>query len=393
MTTLSTLLLPLLSAVPGADPHADASSPAAAVAFPPRLVASAAQEEDGDVPVDWLDPSRALTDLVGDEVLGLDALHVDLLLRGVYSSLDEDVEDELGTDDFLDFQLIDADVALSGFAGAWSGRVSVDLSGEGPDEDGPSLEDAFLRWSDRWWGDVTVGRFKPNVLRSSEADPEHLLFPTRTFLGTAFDRWDEGVEWHGTYDEFDWWLSGTNREDGFADENLYVGRGEWSLYDAWWAPQEGARNAPVHLQVVFGAVAVVDDGDEGDNDAIGLDLQWRMGPWSFAGEWMDLDSMSRLTPSEEADLPFASQSDASPWSLTLGRMFGEEFQAGFRVQDADDFSSTKAYSLGLNWFPFDAPVALLSEATHLDRDSEDGILLRIGFSFGGTRHDEPVVER
>ena len=77
----------------------------------------------------------------------------------------------------------------------------------------------------------------------------------------------------------------------------------------------------------------------------------------------------------------------------VGYALDEDWQFGLRFQDAEDAASTKSSGLAVNWFPFDAPVALLGEVTSYDRDDENGILARIGFSYGTTRHDEPVFPR
>ncbi|MFT5288340.1 MAG: hypothetical protein ACI8PQ_001493 [Planctomycetota bacterium] len=351
--------------------------------------------------VDWLDPSRALSRTIDGTKFWLDSFHVDLLLRGVYTSLDSDIEGELANDDLLDFALVDGDVALSAFRGGWSARGSVDLAGIGKDDYGAWLEDLYLRWTDRVHGEFTAGRFKPFVMRSSEADPEHLLFPTRTIIGTAFDLWDEGVEWHGNFDEFDWWLSASNREDDLIEENLYAARGEWAFYDAAWEPMEGSRGAPNHLRMVFGAVLLIDDEDDaGSYGAIGADANFTLGPSSFAVEWMDLERSAVLGHSEEVDFPYNTAPGGKPWSVTWGRTLGDDYQVALRVQDAGDTldagdtSGTMSYGLGLNWFPVDAPIGLLGEVTRLDRDEgEDGLILRLGFTFGLSRHDEPVYLR
>ena len=399
MTSLSLLLLPLLLSSPIPFGSGGGEGPTASAAPAPgtlSIVPATPELRSGveTEPLDWLDPSRALSDLLDGSKGGLDLLHADLLLRGVYTRVENEIEDTLASDDFTDFNLIDADVALSGWSGAWGGRVSVDLAGQGVGDNNPSLEDAYLRWVDRSWGEVTVGRFKPYMMRSSEVDPEYLLFPTRTFVGSGFDRWDEGIEWHSSFDEFDWWLSATNREDSLSDENFYALRAEWSFWDGWWEPRESAKDAPNYARYIFGLSYAKDkESDEpGGHDVFAFDLHGTFGPYSLLGEWADLDKGLSLRPSEEADYPVVSNLGANPWSLTVGRMFGEQWQAGFRVQDAKDANGTKSMGLALNWFPLDAPVVLLGELTSIDQDKgagESGLLVRVGLSFGLSRHDQP----
>lgn len=379
MTFPSALLLLLVPT------HGDPAPAAAGTSAVDPLPASEAASAD------WLDPSRALSAALADGLgVGHERLHADFLARGVYGSIGNKVEDELGKGDYTGLSLTDLDVALSGFEGPWSARVSGDLGTGGPD-----LEDTYLRWSDRAWGEVTVGRFKPNVLRSSQVDPDHLLFPTRSFLGSYFDRWDQGVEWHGRYDEFDWWLSTVDGKDGFLDKDLYVGRVEWSFYDEWWPPAEGARGAPDFLRLVMGFVYFynANDVNSGNNDGFGYDLNWTLGPWAMAAEVMHLDDEVRLTTTEATDIPLVERGSRQPWAVTFSRRLDEELEAAVRFQRPRDRARTHATSFGLDWYPLAKPFAVQAEATQLSRDGEDGTLLRLGVSFGSTRHDLPPLPR
>src|SRR5688572_26257728 len=180
------------------------------------------------------------------------------LVRAFYTKSPEEAEDPLAIADASGFLLEDLDGYFTYETADVALRLGVDLD---PlvDDGELEVEDAFGRWQHLDWLALAVGRFKPRVLRSASVPADGLLFRERTFLGAAFDQWDDGFELGGLWDEFGYALAVTDGENGSSSEHFMSARGVWAVIDDGMANREGALGAPNHLRVVLGLGLFQDD--------------------------------------------------------------------------------------------------------------------------------------
>ncbi len=310
------------------------------------------------------------------------------LLRTFYTASDEPLGSG-GTEEVSGLVFEDVDLHFEQPGEELSWRVSAEAdSGE------LSLEDAHARWAWAEWFQVLGGQFRPRVVRSGSVHEEGLLFRERTFLGAAFESFDDGLELGGHRDQFDWWLALTDGSNGSQADHFWSARLEWALYDAAFADVEGARDAPDHLRVLFGLFACADVAQSSDDgDGFGLDLAWTLGPYSFHGEWATLDEQF----SRELDVWNGRTlliGDGDPFSVTLGRRLGQAWEAAARWQQADDADEAESLGFALDWCPGPGAVRWVADATRVESDLFEEWLLSIGLNVGSSgRPARPLTPR
>jgi hypothetical protein len=330
----------------------------------------------------WLDLDSELGTLAGSLLPGDAVVQANVLIRAFYN-FSEDLIGGADEDSVSGMRLVDADFAFDIGNGATSARVSFDLdSSEGLLEDGwvEYRRSEFLRFK--------VGHLKPRVLFSSEADPELLLFHDRTFLGGSFDHWEMGLEVSGHYDWFDWFATVSNGVTGITNQHLYTMRGECSFYDSAWRPQEGARGAPRHRRVLLGASYFRESYSPGTEEADGFatDMLMTYGPWGLHWEYASLDSGWDERPIYGTGAaPIELRGGKSPFSATLSRMFGPEWEAALRVQNANDRDDTTFGGLAVRYYPFEGPLSYVTEISDTESDDIHGWIFRVGINVGSSR--------
>jgi hypothetical protein len=174
----------------------------------------------------WAGLDRALAALAPAAESG--PLSHGILLRAFYTSAPDEAKAALDDASVSGFVLEDADAYFAYDQGDWALRLSADFdSGE------VQLEDAHARWR---YGDalaLTAGQFKPRVLRSGSLPASELLFRERTYLGAAFDGWDDGVELGGHYDQWDYWLALSDGANGSESDHLITCARSWAPPGSW----------------------------------------------------------------------------------------------------------------------------------------------------------------
>ena len=227
----------------------------------------------------WSELDASIAALATDP--GEDPFTWGLLVRAFYTFSAK--EAGAGTNDVSGTVLEDADLWLGTDLGELDLRVSADL-----DEGDLRLEDAHGHWRGFGWLGLTAGQFKPRVARSASLPDDGLLFRERTFLGAAFDAWDDGLELGGHYDQFDYWLAVTNGANGEESDHFWSTRAEWAVYDEAFDEREGAYGAPNHLRVLLGAMYFEDVAlSSSDAGGWGGDLALTFGPYAFHAEWAE----------------------------------------------------------------------------------------------------------
>ncbi len=331
----------------------------------------------------WLELDRALARLTAPAADTGRSQGV--LLRTYYTNAP--AEAGAGTRDLSGQVFEDVDVFVAFDRGDVALRLSADF-----DQGDARLEDAHARWQSVDWFTLTFGQFKPRVVRSASVPADGLLFRERSFLGAAFDGWDDGFELGGHYDQFDYWLAATDGSNGEQSDHFWSARGEWALYDAAWDDLEGARGAPNHLRVLLGATFFEDVTlSAADGGGYAADFALTFGPYSFQAEWANLDPSFARTI-DVFDGALLTLGDGQPRAATLSRRVGESAEAAVRFQAADDADSTEALSLGANWSPGQAPVRFAADLALVSGDSRDFSVFSLGLVVGSSGLSRPFAD-
>jgi hypothetical protein len=337
----------------------------------------------GDDPVDpWRELDHALARLGVAE--GEGPFSYGALVRAFYTH--SPTEASAGTDDISGTVLEDADVFFSYHEGDVGWRVSADL-----DEGEPELEDAFAQWQYDPACVLSMGQFKPRVVRSGSLPADGLLYRERTFLGAAFDLWDDGVELGGHYDQFDYWLAVTDGSNASESTHFWSARTEWALWDAAFEDREGARGSPNHLRTLLGAFTFSDAAQSNsDGDGYGLDLALTFGPYAFHAEWADIDEAFARTI-DVFNGYLVTLGDGQPRSATLSRRVGDFGEAALRFQNADDVDSTEEWALSANWSPGGGPARLVADLGLVEGDTRDFSIFSLGIQLGSSGLSRPFA--
>jgi hypothetical protein len=325
----------------------------------------------------WAGLDRAVAALAPERADGPFAHGV--LLRAFFSASAAEGTDDSDGPDASGFLLEDVDAYAAYDQGDVAWRLSVDL-----DQGTPELEDAFARWQ-HWEGlALTVGQFKPRVLRSASIPPEALLFRERTFLGAALDDWDDGFELGGHYDQWDYWLTLADGANGSGSDHFTSARVEWALYDAAFEDREGARGAPNHLRALLGVAWFVDAAlSNSEGGGWGADLALTFGPYSFHGEWAGLDAEFARTI-DVFNGYLITLGDGDPVSATLSRCLGPEAEVALRFQRADDADDTRSLGFGMDWNPSGGPARFVADLELVEGDTRDFSLFSLGVVLGSS---------
>jgi hypothetical protein len=335
---------------------------------------SAAWAGTGDS--DWLELDQEITSLTSSVAM-TDGPQLGAMLRLYWLQTGDDVFGLAGPgDDVSGLDIYDALFWIEATSGDYSARVSGDLS-----TNTALTEDAYIRWLCGEDLQVTWGRFKPYMGRSSQIDAEHLFFADRTLMGMRYDSRSEGIAVNGSMDQFVWNASVTNGVDGLADEYEIVLHGGMTIGNgAGWSERQTGDGT----NAFFGATYYTDgfDGPAGDLGGFLLEASGNMDQFWFAAEFASLDEGSSNT--FDAFLGGGGDGDDnSPYSFAIGMDFNDEFGGGVRFQDGDDELGTSAIQVAGNYRCNGATWVL--DWTDFENDVDDGSLIRLGVNFGSSR--------
>ena len=351
------------------------------------LTSALALVGDGQVAVRD-DPWAGLDRALGALQAGPDAgpFSHGILVRTFFTASADEGKAALDGRDVSGFVFEDLDGYLAYEEGAGSLRVSVDV-----DSGDVELEDAYGRWRFLDQLAVSAGQFKPRVLRSGSMPASELLFRERTFVGAAFDGWDDGLELGGHYDQWDYWLALTDGANASESDHFTSARIEWALYDAAFEDVEGARGSPNHLRAILGVAWFLDAAQSNaDGGGFAGDLAVTFGPFSLHGEWASLDEEFARTI-DVFNGYLITLGDGDPLSATLSRRLGEEAEVALRFQRADDSDSTEAFGLGANWNPGGGPARFVADVQLVEGDTRDFSLVSLGLVLGSSGLTRPFA--
>lgn len=298
-----------------------------------------------------------------------------VLLRPFYTFSAK--ESGLGSEDISGNVFADLDLWFGQWTHAFAWKLSTDL-----DEGDVMLEDAWARFRVREDLGLTVGQFKPHVVRSGSIEEDGLLFRSRTFLGAAFDVRDDGVELATRGERWSATLALVDGANGSQSDHFWSLRGELELFESEVAGREGARGAENFLISRLGVATFADVSQSAqDGGGLAFDLALTYGPYSIAAEWANLQEEF----TREVDVfngHVFDLGDGEPMSFTFGRCLGEEFEAAVRYERAEDADDTTATLLALNWGRTGSRARLLAEAGMVEADSRDFTIVSLGVVFG-----------
>jgi hypothetical protein len=333
----------------------------------------------------WAELDRAVAALAAAPESGPFSRGV--LLRAFYTASADEAKAVSDDASVSGFTFEDVDVHFAYREGDIAWRVSADL-----DQGDLQLEDAYASWQHCDWLTLSAGQFKPRVVRNGSLPPDELLFRERTFLGAAFDGWDDGFELGGHYDQWDYWLALTDGSNGASSDHFMSARAEWALYDAAFEDREGARDAPNHLRALLGVTWFLDAAQSNsDGGGWGTDLALTFGPYALHGEFADLGEEFAREIDVFNGHPITLQ-DGQPFSVTFSRRVARDGEAAVRFQRADDADSTESFGVGANWSPGGGPARFVADLELVDGDTRDFSLFSLGIALGSSGLARPFAE-
>jgi hypothetical protein len=335
-----------------------------------------------------------------------DGMSYAVLLRGVFSYSKDDISAGTppGDVDTAGFNFNDVDIAFWGSQGPYRWRFSSDIDSNDAGQGGAflELEDAYIAWDCSDYFRATMGQFKPRVTRSNSVDPEKQVMIDRTTIGSAFDRWDDGVGASGSLEFFDWSASVTDGQNGHEKHHTYILRGEYNVGGGA-GEYEGAMGSTDVVNATVGATMFHDDtGDDpsgdGDHDRTSFifDVNGSVSQFGFGFEMALLDDDAALITDEDysniiVGLPLVG--DSKPWNVTGSFMVNEEWEIAARYEDLDNDDvfgaagpDNTVLSVGANWYRGNAGRWQV-QWSMFDADDAfaDGDVIEVGYAIGTTR--------
>jgi hypothetical protein len=317
------------------------------------------------------------------------------LLRSRFAfSGDVDANVEGGEQDLLGFNLDIARVSVSGTAAE---DFTYLVSFEGGEElgrdtttaDGVGLYDAYARMAFSEWFSLTMGQFCMRFIDSACMDERNLLFLDRSFIGEALDNRDVGAELRFENGAFHVWLTAQNGFDGAAEDLMLAARAAVDLIGQPNCKQEGALGCGPGSSLSVG-LGWLDDQSMDEGTVIGADVLFRTGALSAIVEVTDFDE--EMQPGREIDLSTGTlipgfvggDSAETPWNLTLGWLFNDQWEVAARYQDIDDEAGTAVISAAVNRYVagHDVKWTLQLDSHDSDDDALEGETLAVGLTVG-----------
>jgi hypothetical protein len=298
-------------------------------------------------------------------------------------------------------------MAFWGNQGPYMWRVSADIDfNEGGDNTaGFVLEDAYVKWNCGGYFDSMIGNFKPRVSRSNSVDPEKLLFIDRSAIGSALDRWDNGLGVSGTWEQAAWYVAIMNgfgpSGGGHTRDHLYVLRGEWNLGTGA-GGSDGAVGSSDTLNATAGLTFLNDDtqatpGGSSDTDMWLLDFHGNASQFGFGGEIAVINDDFTTVPTDEdfsnLGTPLNLYGDTKPWCVYGSYLINPEWEVGVRYEDMDNSETAagvsaednKLLTLGANWYRSGGKWQAQYTDVSADGTNPDGSIFEVGFSIGASR--------
>jgi len=373
------------------------------------IVAAGSVANAGTGGNEWLELDSAINGLSSSLQPSQDGMGWSALIRAVYSHSSDEIAIGGGANspDVSGFNFNDVDMAFWGNQGPYMWRVSADISNnEGGDNSTAFLlEDAYVKWNCGGYFDAMIGNFKPHASRSNSVDPERLLFIDRTAIGSAMDRWDNGIGASGTWEQAAWYVAVMNGSGaaggGHTRDHLYVLRGEWNLGSGA-GLSDGAVGSSDTLNGTAGVTFINDDtvattAGNSDTDMWLLDFHGNVSQFGFGGEVAVINDDFGMATDEDFSntfVPLILSDDSKPWNVAVSYLINPEWEVGVRYEDLDNDDlagvggageDNTLTSLVANWYRGDNAGKWQAQWTDVDGDTLDGSIIEIGYAIGASR--------
>ena len=271
----------------------------------------------------------------------------------------------------------DIDLWAQGSLEEFTWRVSFDM-----DSGSAVLEDAYVAWSYDSGMTVVMGQFKAPALRSAIIDPENLQFIDRSNLGAVHDFWDTGLGVMGDiqdglsyalavrdgYSAGPVWGDDSEELFWFAHLNYEIGNGL--------SPVEGGMKAGEELDAAIG-VSWWDMEDDSLDPVLTVDVAATMGQISGSLELADSGDAG------DNILGALAGMGTNPMAITLGYLFADNMEAGYRYEDYDDAGDNTKSTFGLNYYMHGHNAKW--QLNYIDDDLATDETLALGLTVGASR--------
>lgn len=192
---------------------------------------------------------------------------------------------------------------------------------------------------------VTIGGFRPTITMSNSIDRNHTLFIGRSALGTALAFRDAGVGVNFGWDRINGQVTLTNGSEVNDDEFAYTAHADMDILGSS-SGYEGAYGAAEGMNLNAGITYGSDEATD-DSEYLAIYANLVSAGFSLSGEMIDAGAGTALAYIPGATGPLG---DNSPYILTAGYMFNEQYEVALRWTDFDDADNTTQYDAGLNYY-------------------------------------------
>lgn len=219
-------------------------------------------------------------------------------------------------------------------------------------------------YDDVWF---TIGRFRAPLVQSALLEEDKLLFYHRTFIGTEWDRYVNGVMVHGRYGQLRGWIAAQNGSDQMGEDIAFTGRGTWDVFGGGTGyEREGAYGAPEDLGLSVSA-SFYEETSGQDAAAQAAEARMTVAGFYFGGEIVD----------NGEDL-----GDLYSWAVMASYLVLDSTEIGACAEDFDRDDATDLYRIGLTQYIQDGDA--LVQVIYANADSNaplaDSEVVIVGFT-------------
>jgi hypothetical protein len=229
-----------------------------------------------------------------------------------------------------------------------------------------AIESTAVRsiYEDVWF---TVGRFRAPLVTSALLEEDKLLFYHRTFIGTEWDRYLNGVMVHGRYGQLRAWIAAQNGSDQAGEDIGFTARAAWDIFGGGTGyEREGAYGASEDLALTVSA-GFYEETQGGDDGAQAAEARMSVAGLYVGGEIVD----------NGEDL-----GDLYSWAVMASWLVLPSTEIGGVAEDFDRDDSTDLYRVGLTQYLLegDALVQVIYANADSNAPLADSEVLIVGFT-------------
>jgi len=230
---------------------------------------------------------------------------------------------------------------------------------------------------------IRVGRMKSEIMFTSIADRDKQILYDRSYLGTIFNRRDQGAQLYGSWHPFDFYVGVFNGNDGIADDLAFNAKGVFTLGDKLVRGQSGGYGTEAGTNYSFG-IAYVEDVNVTDATATTLEFVGYSGPFWLGLEGAEFGNGFNGQPTEGvlavAGTTVPPVSDTTPWGVTVGYMLNDHNEFAFRYTDTDNSLDNKIATGGYTFYAEGHAMKYQLNYTRVDSTGPDTDVVLVGMT-------------